>query len=568
MKTLTLILFLSIISNISSFAQPCQAWIKAQNDSNVRNQIVNNITNLLSDNSFLITGTIKKETKSFGQTINYYGTGANYSTFFMQRLLPNGNIKWKIQNTNLDNENYFILSFSEVINGQIHAGLMVRGKKVKIGNDSIINNYPQTYFHLTIDTGTGKILSQTPLFYNRKPRNTFAQTANKMLADNSSIITMESGSKYYRVADNSLLIDSNGVAISSIIKYNYLTKNINVIAKLSTTSTTISSIFYNNFTTFDNHILVTGTYGDSIVNIDDVKKFRNVNYQLLNGSFILDFDKDFKLNNTYEIFSLRTPQINLFVRSNQLFVKVLGGVYLNINGKTIVQKPLISSSDFILKLDLNSSIISRHLEIDYPKSSNVFSILNTVPNYQYISIRYKDSLYYNNKFYKKANNKEILVLKTDKNDNIVSNLVITGKGEFNLWRLSEYKDKLIFIAATDTSIKILGLPNKTVSYYSSFIGCLCSDQFTTSIPSNYKQLITITIYPNPSYDIVSIDNLKTDNYNINLIGLDGRLIKEIYVGRVSGSLRLSLPTNVTSGIYFIQIQSGNELITRKLSIVR
>ena len=77
------------------------------------------------------------------------------------------------------------------------------------------------------------------------------------------------------------------------------------------------------------------------------------------------------------------------------------------------------------------------------------------------------------------------------------------------------------------------------------------------------------ISPNPANDLTIIDlNIKElSNITINMLDINGNSVGIRDFGKLEGEQRLSISTNeLPTGLYIVQIQIGNQLLTRKLMV--
>ena len=85
----------------------------------------------------------------------------------------------------------------------------------------------------------------------------------------------------------------------------------------------------------------------------------------------------------------------------------------------------------------------------------------------------------------------------------------------------------------------------------------------TNIVSN------LSVFPNPSSSTIFVDfNLaKSQNVKIQMIDLNGRLVKEVDLGSVIGATKYSLHTNgISKGTYFINVIANEGTEVRKIMI--
>lgn len=111
-----------------------------------------------------------------------------------------------------------------------------------------------------------------------------------------------------------------------------------------------------------------------------------------------------------------------------------------------------------------------------------------------------------------------------------------------------------------------------------FICVSLSAQNIRSVPASTQAEIAsimtldnVSIYPNPVYDIVKISVKSSDNttMTINFYNNIGKLrFSQVYEIEEGGNvLSIDLKNNnVTSGVYFVELITDNERITRKLIV--
>ncbi|MCF8303325.1 MAG: T9SS type A sorting domain-containing protein [Bacteroidales bacterium] len=75
----------------------------------------------------------------------------------------------------------------------------------------------------------------------------------------------------------------------------------------------------------------------------------------------------------------------------------------------------------------------------------------------------------------------------------------------------------------------------------------------------------IKIYPNPAGDVIyiTVPQQEVKNFTVRVTDLTGRIIKQAKQEN-AGLMRIKLPDEMKSGMYLIQVNTGNTLITRKV----
>lgn len=87
---------------------------------------------------------------------------------------------------------------------------------------------------------------------------------------------------------------------------------------------------------------------------------------------------------------------------------------------------------------------------------------------------------------------------------------------------------------------------------------------------NIPNVASISIYPNPSNGLTSlnINNDKNVNLNINLLDINGRVITNLFEGTMNaGSNSVAINTaNLQRGLYIVNVLSDNNTATYKLVV--
>ena len=103
---------------------------------------------------------------------------------------------------------------------------------------------------------------------------------------------------------------------------------------------------------------------------------------------------------------------------------------------------------------------------------------------------------------------------------------------------------------------------------------LCNDNILTSIPKeNFSQNISVEIYPNPaSSDIqVKYQLSKAETVRVSLFTIDGQLQEVLFSGQaLSGENKhqLTLPENISDGLYFISVEGETWRKNERVVILR
>lgn len=103
----------------------------------------------------------------------------------------------------------------------------------------------------------------------------------------------------------------------------------------------------------------------------------------------------------------------------------------------------------------------------------------------------------------------------------------------------------------------------SIGVFDNFVARVSATDTLGSI-SNEMSSGTISVYPNPANDIVTISSSDVVFNNIEMTDLNGRVVKNLSPGGVSNS-EISI-VDLASGIYLLKINSNNGTITKKLIV--
>ena len=82
--------------------------------------------------------------------------------------------------------------------------------------------------------------------------------------------------------------------------------------------------------------------------------------------------------------------------------------------------------------------------------------------------------------------------------------------------------------------------------------------FLNELPDQIKK---IQVYPNPAYDLLTVESVVSDSYRIEITSLKGQLVLSHEFEGISDQLDLS---SFQKGVYFITISSKDFIATRKI----
>ena len=125
---------------------------------------------------------------------------------------------------------------------------------------------------------------------------------------------------------------------------------------------------------------------------------------------------------------------------------------------------------------------------------------------------------------------------------------------------SEFDDKIYFVQPADT----FTFANPGGHYIFRNTDCEGNTIVVTSIPENYASKSNVQVYPNPSANFIVFESTELIQ-NIRVYAVTGVLLKEINANNFLQQMDVS---NYSNCDYIVIIQLKNEIITKKISVIR
>lgn len=120
-----------------------------------------------------------------------------------------------------------------------------------------------------------------------------------------------------------------------------------------------------------------------------------------------------------------------------------------------------------------------------------------------------------------------------------------------------------FFDSSQASIYLIKL-DSTLAWPLPFFNSISFQNDYTAVPEIEKE-ISLNVFPNPASRYFVIETDVTNNpKNIKVIGMNGKMM---YSSNFNNSLKIDV-TSWKSGVYFVQLQSQNQLITRKIVVTK
>ena len=108
-------------------------------------------------------------------------------------------------------------------------------------------------------------------------------------------------------------------------------------------------------------------------------------------------------------------------------------------------------------------------------------------------------------------------------------------------------------------IRIVGAATDPVS--SNNQACLTINRGATGI--NEVAEGEVNVYPNPATTVINIDN--AEGAQVSVFDINGRMITNVESASANQTIDAS---NFAKGMYIVRIANGNNVITKKVSVVR
>jgi hypothetical protein len=125
---------------------------------------------------------------------------------------------------------------------------------------------------------------------------------------------------------------------------------------------------------------------------------------------------------------------------------------------------------------------------------------------------------------------------------------------------SEFNDKIFYVQPADT----FTFANPSGHYIFRNTDCEGNAIVVTSIPENYVTKSNVQVYPNPTANFIIFESTGLIQ-NLQIYAVSGALLKEINANNFLQQMDVS---NYSNGEYIVRIQLKNEIITKKISVIR
>ena len=143
------------------------------------------------------------------------------------------------------------------------------------------------------------------------------------------------------------------------------------------------------------------------------------------------------------------------------------------------------------------------------------------------------------------------ILPTNADDNSVSWSVINDSGTATI------NSNGLLTAIADGDITVKAIANDGSSVIGSIVITITNQSTGITVYENSK----ITISPNPAANYIRFSNISEDDYDVEIISIDGRLMKRIKINSYTNIIDIS---ELQNGSYIIRANSSNEFFTKQL----
>jgi hypothetical protein len=93
------------------------------------------------------------------------------------------------------------------------------------------------------------------------------------------------------------------------------------------------------------------------------------------------------------------------------------------------------------------------------------------------------------------------------------------------------------------------------------------EAYEDRIDSLYIEQEAVKIFPNPTRDIVYIENSKDTISNVSIYDIAGRLLKTISVGSDAGLIHVDM-SELQEGLYIFEIKAADSVYSKKVYLIK
>ena len=395
--------------------------------------------------------------------------------------------------------------------------------------------------------------------------------AHQVSDTNSKLIVYEGATEIARI-DTAPYIDTlKGVSTGT---HTYIAKAYNILGGLME-SPAVTFTVDNGYP----HIMLDKPAGDAFYQLEDTLKFAATAYDsdgtLDTVKFYMNDEVIATLTEEPYTYEIADPQTGIYVIyataiDNDGNITQTGTATVEVGPMTTFQE----LEDGYCGITNNlGTIDTNHLDFTGSGFINVDNVEGTTVNF---TVNFNDTGIYKIVFRYSATSARPGDLKI--NGAIVGTVPFPATATWDVWDYSSANytaadtgNKPVSIIATGTS----GLPNidymKIISMESSLVVKASSEclehPVIINVHDNIAGINSFNIYPVPAKDFVILKALnKKDIQTISFYSLNGRLVKSI--NNIKSTSKEISCTDLSSGLYIIEVIIGNDKYFRKLSIVK
>ena len=148
-------------------------------------------------------------------------------------------------------------------------------------------------------------------------------------------------------------------------------------------------------------------------------------------------------------------------------------------------------------------------------------------------------------------------------------LYVNGNALYYVWQ--PINDTSAFIIIDSTKVPDFGTYQYIVYGYNQY-GCYTTDTVNITIDDcsliSDNIIANLIIYPNPTNGTIYLSGLPLGDYNITLLDLTGKLLLSNSINISRDNIVMNLPTNISEGVYILNIYNSNKQWKQLIQIIK
>jgi hypothetical protein len=148
-------------------------------------------------------------------------------------------------------------------------------------------------------------------------------------------------------------------------------------------------------------------------------------------------------------------------------------------------------------------------------------------------------------------------------------LYVNGNALYYVWQ--PINDTSAFIIIDSTKVPDFGTYQYIVYGYNQY-DCYTTDTVNITIDDcsliSENIIANLMIYPNPTNGTIYLSGLPLGDYNITLLDLTGKLLLSNSINISRDNIVMNLPTNISEGVYILNIYNSNKQWKQLIQIIK